>query len=357
MTPVFALLAACATEGAGSAPLSPPGPPPAALVAPAWAAEGADVVAYWEGGSLSYTDVTTPMQSQLDQMLGEYLMGRYDAEYSAVQQAMDEKILENEAKQSGAVAVEDLLKKEVTDKVGAPTEAEIDEAYQALQRKLRGQSKEESRSILEQAVTQKKQGERYMQYVQELRTRYRATVQLPFPDVPRVDVSVDDDPSVGPADAQVTIVQFAEFQCPYCGKAREALDRVEQDYPGKVRLVFRDFPLDFHPRAIPAAVAANCAGKQDKYWPVHNAIMADQQALADADLLRIAKAAGVDINRWEECRKDSAMEAEVRNDMEDGRKAGVTGTPAFFINGIFINGAQPYEKFKAIIDAELQRKG
>ncbi len=357
MSLLIALFAACSQDGAERTTLVAPGAPPAALVAPAWAAEGMDVVAYWQGGQLSYDDVTGPMKPQLNQMLAEYMMGRYDAEYQAVQSAMDEKILEAEAKEQKLAAVEELLKKEVSDKVAKATEPEIDEAYQMLQRKLRGQSKEEARPTLEAAVGQKKAGERYMAYIEELRTKYQATVQLPFPDVPRIDVSVDDDPTVGPADAPITIIQFAEYQCPYCGKARESLDRVEKQYEGKVRLVFRDFPLDFHPRAVPAAVAANCAGKQDKYWPVHNAIMKDQQSLADADLLAIAKTAGVDIASWEECRKDPAMEAEVAKDLDDGRKAGVSGTPAFFINGIFINGAQPFEKFKAIIDAELKRKG
>ncbi|MBM4368100.1 MAG: DsbA family protein [Deltaproteobacteria bacterium] len=357
MSLLIALFAACSQEGAQREPLVAPGPAPAALVAPAWAAEGMEVVAYWQGGQLSYDDVTGPMKPQLNQMLAEYMMGRYDAEYQAAQSAMDEKILEAEAKAQKLGAVEDLLKKEVSDKVAKATEAEIDEAYQMLQRKLRGQSKEEARPTLEAAVGQKKAGERYGAYIEELRGKYQATVQLPFPDVPRLDVSVDDDPSVGPADAPITIIQFAEYQCPYCGKARESLDRVEKEYAGKVRLVFRDFPLDFHPRAVPAAVAANCAGKQEKYWPVHDAIMKDQQSLADADLLAIARAAGVDIASWEECRKDPAMEAEVQKDLDDGRKVGVSGTPAFFINGIFISGAQPFEKFKAIIDAELKRKG
>lgn len=347
---------ACASAPTEPEPLVAPGPPPVALIAPAYADEPTAVAAYWDGGSLSYGEVTSPMQHQLDQMLAEYLMGRYDAEYQATQQKMDEKILEAEAKKRSLGAIEDLLKVEINDKVSKPTDAEVADAYQALQRKLRGQTMEEARTVLEQAVTQKKQGERYAAYIEELRKSYRATVQLTFPEVPRIEVSADDDPSVGPADAMVTIVQFAEFQCPYCGKARESTDKVMANYEGKVRFVFRDFPLEFHDKAIPAAIAANCAGKQDKYWPVHDAFMADQQSLTEADIQRVVKAAKVDLPAWEECRKDPAMEAEIKKDAADGAAAGVTGTPAFFINGVFINGAQPYEKFKAIVDAEVSRK-
>jgi protein-disulfide isomerase len=269
---------------------------------------------------------------------------------------MDEEILGLEAKKQGKAAVEDLLKSEVNDKTPAPTDPELDEAYSALQRKLRGATKEEAHDTLVQAVTQKKQGERYQEYIAQLRDSYRATIQLPFPDVPRISVSADDDPSMGPADAPVTIIQFAEFQCPYCGKAREAVDKVLATYDGKVRFVFRDFPLSFHDNAIPAAIAANCAGKQDKYWQVHDSFMHNQRALAESDLVAAAKAAGVNLDKWNECRKDPAIEAEIKKDEADGGAAGVTGTPAFFINGVFISGAQPFEKFKAIIDAELQGK-
>jgi protein-disulfide isomerase len=357
MSMLLFLLACNSTSEEGAAPVvvAAPGPAPAAIVAPANASEPAAVAAYWEGGSLSYGEVTTPIQSQLDQMLSEYLMSRYDAEYQATEQKMDEAILNAEAKKRGLAALEDLLKLEVSDKVAAPTEAEITDAYAALQRKLRGQSKEEARSVLVSAVTQKKQGERYAQYIEELRGKYGATVQLTFPDVPRIPVSADDDPFIGPADAPITIVQFAEFQCPYCGKARESIDRVLANYDGKVKFVFRDFPLGFHDKAIPAAIAANCAEKQGKYWEVHDAFMKDQTALAEADLQRVAKAAKLDLGAWEECRKDPAMEAEIKKDEADGQAVGVTGTPAFFINGVFINGAQPYPKFKAIIDAELKR--
>jgi protein-disulfide isomerase len=313
------------------------------------------VVASWDGGSIAYSDFSKEMAPKLARLEADYLTQRYEAESGALDEKINEALLDAEVKKLGLADKEALLKQEVEGKVAEPTEAEILEAYNQLSRRLGGKPLEEVRDKIVQMVKQKNAGERYQAYIEELRSKYHVDVALPYPDLPRIPVSVDDDPSIGPKNAQITIVQFAEFQCPYCGKARDAIDQVMKDYEGKVQFVFRDFPLSFHDRAIPAAIAANCAGKQDKYWPVHDAMMRNQRALQDADLERIATEAGVDLATWNECRKDPAMAEEVRKDMADGEEAGVTGTPAFFINGVFLSGAQPYEKFKAIIDRELSQ--
>ncbi len=347
---------ACQPASSGGGSVVEAGPPPPATKAPAATAD-AGVVAAWEGGQLTYGDLKKDISTELTRLEAEYLTNRYDTELAALDDKVNTQLLELEAKKQGLADAGALLKKEVEDKAAAPTEAEIKELYDANARKLRGKTMEDVRGDLERAVKQQKQAERFGVYMAELRKAYGLNVQLPYPDLPRIDVSVDDDPSVGPADAPVTIIQFAEYQCPYCGRARESLDEVEKNYPGKVRFVFRDFPLGFHDRAIPAAVAANCAEKQGKYWEVHDALMSNQRALEEADLERVAREAKLDVEKWQACRQDPTMEAEIRKDMEDGQKAGVSGTPAFFINGVFLNGAQPYERFKAVIDRELANKG
>jgi protein-disulfide isomerase len=353
----FAFLACNASTGDAAAP---------AATAPAVAAAGAPAaiapttpVANWEGGSLTYADVSGRVRNQLTQMEAEYLTNRYDTESQALDSVLNDRILEAEAKKQGKADVAALLKAEVEDKAAAPTDAEIQDLYNANARRMGGRTLEEVRPDVERAVRQRKQAERFQVYIGELRTAYKVAVTLPYPEIPRMDVSVDDDPAVGPADAPVTIVQFAEFQCPYCGKARESMDQVMKAYPGKVRMVFRDFPLGFHDRAIPAAVAANCAYKQsaETYWKVHDTLMTNQRALQEPDLEKAARDAGVDMAAWKKCRTDVAMEEEVRKDMAAGEAAGVTGTPAFFINGVFLNGAQPFERFKAVIDRELAKKG
>jgi protein-disulfide isomerase len=161
--------------------------------------------------------------------------------------------------------------------------------------------------------------------------------------------------------AKVTVVEYASVTCSGCAAWNEQVwPQFKAKYvdTNKVRFVFRDFPLGFHDRAIPAAVAANCAGKQDpaKYWKVHDILMTNQRALQEPDLERAAQEAGVDMAKWKSCRTEVAMEEEVKKDMAEGEALGVSGTPAFFVNGIFLNGAVPFERFKAIIDRELAKK-
>ncbi len=345
------VLALFACNDSPAAPSVTLGAPPPAAQAPS-ATPDAGVVAAWNGGALTYGDLKAGVAMDLIQLEAKYLTDRYEAETAAMDDKVNQAVLELEAAKAG-LDLPGLLKKEVEDKSPGATEAEIKELFDANARKLRGKTLEEVRPDIERAVKERKQAERFSAYITELRTLHGVVVQLPYPNLPRIPVSADDDPSIGPVGAPITIVQFAEYQCGYCGKARESIDEVQKNYPGKVRFVFRDFPLNFHARAIPAAVAANCAEKQGKYWEVHDALMSDQRALEDVDLERVAREAKLDIDAWQACRKDPAMEAEIQNDLADGSKAGVTGTPAFFINGVFINGAQPYERFKSIIDREL----
>jgi len=311
------------------------------------------VVVTWDGGTLTRTDLEEYVGVQLIQLEAEYLNQRYEAERGGLDELLSEKLLELEAKAGGHEDVDALLKAEVTDKVSPPTEEEIAQFYAVMQRRLRGQPLEQVRPMVLQELSRRAQGERFSEYLAFVREKYKVKVTLERPEVPRLPVSVDDDPSKGPEDAPITIVQFAEFQCPYCGRAKETVDQVMEAYEGKIRMVFRDYPLSFHDRAVPAAVAANCAGVQGKYWEMYDQLMANQQSLTDADLARYASNAGIDIAKWTECRADPAQAAEVQADFEDGAKLGVNGTPAFFINGIMLSGAQPFSAFKEIIDREL----
>jgi len=338
-------------------PAAAPSAPAAAVTAPAptGATPRDAVVATWNGGTVTYGDLADELGVQLVQIEVEYLNGKYQAESQGLDQMVVTKILEAEAVAGGFGEVDALLKAEVEDKVAAPTEAELREFYQVMQRQLRGASFEEVRERIVAEVTRRKQAERFGSYMEELKVKHGLKTTLSRPELPRIPVSVDDDPSKGPATAKVTIVQFAEYQCPYCGKAGESVDKVMEVYGDDVRMVFRDFPLSFHPRAIPAAVAANCAGEQGKYWEMHDKLMADQRSLEEADLLAHAQALQLDLKKWDVCRSDPSQAAEVMKDFEDGQAVGVSGTPAFFINGIMISGAQPFEEFKRIIDGELDR--
>lgn len=174
----------------------------------------------------------------------------------------------------------------------------------------------------------------------------------------KVEVSIDDDAVKGDKNAKVTIVEFSDFQCPYCGRfALQTLPSIRKDYvdTGKVKIVFRDFPLSFHENAQKASEAAECAGEQGKYWEMHDKLFQNQQALDVESLKKYAKEIGLDTAKFNNCLDSGSMASEVKKDFNDGVAYGVTGTPSFFINGQKIVGAQPYEVFKQIIDAELAK--
>jgi protein-disulfide isomerase len=169
-----------------------------------------------------------------------------------------------------------------------------------------------------------------------------------------VKVATADRPARGPARAKVTVVEFVDFQCPFCGRyARDTLPQIEREYGDRIRYVSRQFPLtSIHPHAMHAALAAECAAEQGRYWEYHHALFARQQ-LGPRSLVRQARAVGVDTKRFDDCRRSPATRNRVERDVADGRRYGVTGTPTLFINGQPLKGAQPFAAVKAAIDADL----
>lgn len=174
-----------------------------------------------------------------------------------------------------------------------------------------------------------------------------------------VNVSLDDDPALGPEDAPVTIVEFSDFQCPFCTRFyQETYQRVLDTYEGQIRFVYRDFPLtQIHPEAFQAAMAAECADDQGRFWDYHDILFQNYQALFREDLISYAGQIGMDVAAFTSCFDSSTHEQEVVNDLRDGTNYGVRGTPAFYINGILVSGAQPFEVFAQVIDAELAKAG
>ena len=174
-----------------------------------------------------------------------------------------------------------------------------------------------------------------------------------------VAVSVDDDPSWGPEDAPVTIVEFSDFQCPFCSRFfSQTYPQIKQEYEGQVRFVYRDFPLtSLHENAQKAAEASECANEQGKFWDYHDMLFNNQAALDVASLKGYASQLGLDSTAFDQCLDSGKYTEEVQKDYQEGVSYGVTGTPAFFINGVSLIGAQPYANFKAAIDAALQEAG
>jgi protein-disulfide isomerase len=168
-------------------------------------------------------------------------------------------------------------------------------------------------------------------------------------------VPVEGSPVRGPSDALVTVVEFSDYECPFCSRAHATVQQLEKDYGKKLRVVMKQNPLSFHPRARPAALAALAAGQQGKYWEYHDALFANQKAIQDADLEKYAGQVGLDVARWKRDMQDPKLAATIDRDAALAQKLGASGTPAFFINGRFLSGAQPIDNFKAIIDEELTK--
>jgi protein-disulfide isomerase len=194
------------------------------------------------------------------------------------------------------------------------------------------------------------------------------TIVYPEPVEPVYKVTVTDSDNVkyGPEptdlkpvgckaeDCAITVVEYSEFQCPFCSRVVPDTKKILADYKGKIRWIVRDFPLSFHDRAKPAAIAAHCAAEQGKFWAMYSTLFDNQRALADADLKSYADKVGVDKAKYEKCvANPAAVEATIEKNMQSGMQLGVSGTPAFFINGRRLSGAMPYSEFKRIIDDEL----
>jgi len=361
MTSLLLLLACTTTAPDGATTATPAATNTANAAAPASAASSNNelsddhVVARWDGGQMSYGELRVDIDTQLAQLEMEYLQNRYRAQLQAAEGSGIRAIVEAEAAAQGKTD-EELITAEIDAKIAKPTEAEIEEFYPVVKRQLRGAPFDQAKGQVEAMLLERRRGELLQTYINDLRTKYTLEIDVPYPDLPRINMSADNDPAIGPDDAKITIIEFGDFECGYCARAFSTVQQLREKYPDDVRIVYRDFPLSFHPRAVPAAVAANCAGDiggEAKYWEVHNSLMQNQSALEDDDLKAAVEKAGIDMAKWSTCITDEAQLAEIQKDFEEGSAAGVSGTPAFFINGIFLNGAQPMEQFEVIIQREL----
>jgi protein-disulfide isomerase len=168
---------------------------------------------------------------------------------------------------------------------------------------------------------------------------------------------INDDPSLGPDNAPVTIVEFSDFECPYCRQwQQEVWPQIEAAYNGKVRLIFRDFPLtQIHTNAMSAAIAANCAAEQNKYWEYHDLLYKGDIELSSLAYEAFATQLNMDINSFKQCQQRPDIQTEIQQDLEFAEMIGVEGTPTFFINGYRLVGAQPFEEFQKVINNILSQ--
>jgi protein-disulfide isomerase len=164
-----------------------------------------------------------------------------------------------------------------------------------------------------------------------------------------------DDPARGPAAAKLTVVLFSDFQCPFCGRVEPSLKQLEEAFPGQVRIVWKHQPLPMHPQAVPAAIAAEAAREQGKFWPMHDAIFTDQKALDDATLARHARAVGLDMRRYEQAVAAKRGQDRISEDQKLAQAVGANGTPTMFFNCRQVVGARPFEQLRAAAEEELKK--
>jgi len=325
-----------------------------ALAAVGWPAEKAPGA--HPAGAVASVGGETIDAAELESSGAAKLFAIYTQEYQLRKQLLDEiinkRLLDKEAKKRG-ISVDELTRVEVDGKAAPVTEAEQKAFYEQNKARFGQATEADAMKSIEAGLRQQRIATRRTEYLAELRKTASVKVML---EPPRVKVEAAGGPAKGPESAPVTIVEFSDFQCPYCFRANASLKQVEEKYPGKVRLVFRNFPLtQIHPNAAKAAEAASCANDQGKFWQMHDKMFANQSKLSVPELKQHASEVGLDAAAFEQCLDSGKHTADWKKTVEEGQKYGLSGTPSFFINGRLIVGAQPFDGFAQIIDDELSR--
>ena len=318
----------------------------AVALALAGAVRAEDVVATVGGTPITRAALEKAVKTKLVEIENE----RYEALKEGLDELVANELFAQEAKAKG-ITVDALLKQEVTDKAGEPTDAEIQQVYDANKAQLGGQTLDQVKPRIVEFLKDQKGEARKAAYVNELKAKYKTTIALK---APIVEVGTAGRPEKGPKDAPVLMIAFSDYECPYCRRAEDTVEQVLKAYDGKIRYVFRDYPLPFHKNAKPAAVAAGCAREQGKFWEYNQKLF--KADLSADGLKKTASEVGLDSTKFDACLAKNDTKT-IEQDIADGGSVGVNGTPAFFINGRSLSGAQPFDAFKEIIDQEIAAKG
>ena len=334
---VLILLTACSTAAQSPRPQAP-----------------SDVVGTVGGAPITLSDVDERALRQAAGDFGSMTLAQalFEARRTALDEIIGNELISREAKARG-VDRETLTRNEIDAKVAPPTEAEVTAWYQANRSRVQGAPLDKVAGPIKDLLLQERTRAARQQYLDGLKARTAVAIML---EPPRLKVADAGRPSRGPARAPVEIIEFSDFQCPFCLRAHPTVAQVLSTYGDRVRFVYRHYPLPNHPSARPAAEAAACAGEQGKFWEYHDRLFDNQDKLGAADLKRHAAALALDTEKFDACVDTHKYKKDVDADVAAGEEAGVSGTPAFFINGRQLSGAQPFEAFKHVIDEELAGK-
>jgi len=318
----------------------------------AWADDPNATVATVGDHKISEKDLDAKVKPQLDQMhamlekrVDQLIADKtFDLRRETLESMTDDYLVE-QAAQRDKLSVPDYLKKEYSGKNGV-TDAQAKAFYD--------KNKGQGTAAFDQIKPQLLQMMNRQALLERLRKNQPVKILL---EPKRVVVDSSGHPAQGGKDAPVTIVEFTDFQCPFCKATEATLKQLHDKYGDKIRLVHMDFPLPFHSHSLDAAKAARCANEQGKFWQFHDALFANQSKLAPADLKATAKTLGMNSAKFDTCFDSAKYDSQIKADQAVGEKVGVDGTPAFFIDGRPLTGAQPIPKFQDLIDDELANGG
>lgn len=301
------------------------------------------VVAQWKGGKMTYGQLMEQRSKAFDKLRKKHVREMFDLERQELEATIVQSLIQAKAKSKG-LSEEQFLKSIATSvQVGEP---EILAFYEARV-KSSGRPLEQVKDQIRGFLAESKQREAIQAEIQAVRKEAGLKVDLPAPVEVRATFSLEGRPMKGKPDAKVTMVEFSDFECPYCSKATPQVEAILKAYPNDVKVYFLHYPLSFHKSAMPAAIATECAFQQGKFWELHDKLFASQSALKPDGMAEFAKAVGLDMAKYNTCVADPKTTAMVKKDMEQAEAAGVQGTPSFFINGVQYPGVPNVDALKS----------
>lgn len=311
-------------------------------------------LAVFDGGSVTQKDV----ERNNEQEFYEIRMKEFQIKQQAAFESARERIFENEAKKKG-ISVDKFVEGEMAKRRGAVTEEGIRQFYETNKQRINQPFAIVKDRIRQQLINNQEKGARDS-LTAELFKTYNFKFNLKEPQAPVLVIANDGKPFWGKADAKVVITEFSDFECPYCRQIQPDVQRLKAEYSGKIKWVFRNFPLDFHAQAMPTHIAASCAGKQSKYFEFQSRVFAipyngRELDMSAAQLENVAKGIGLNLATYKQCFADvgGATRNEIEADMRYGQKIGVRGTPTIYINGVLYQQERSYGAMKDAIDKLL----
>jgi protein-disulfide isomerase len=313
-----------------------------------------DVVATVDGSPVTLADVDVKALQQPASSFGDakLMQALYVARRAALDEIIGNRLMDAEAKARG-IDRATLIEREISAKAPAPTEAEITAWYQANPARVQGAPLDQVRAPIKSLLIQNRMDTARTAFLDVLKQRTRVVMSL---EPPRFPMTNGGRPVLGPKDAPIEMIEFSDFQCPFCQRANPTVEQVLKTYGAQIRFSYRHYPLPNHPNARQAAEAAACAEEQGKFWEYHDRLFANSSKLTDPDLKAHAAAIGLNTAQFNTCVDTHKHKSDVDADIAAADAVGVNGTPAFFINGRSIDGAQSFDVFKKIIDEELAAK-